>query len=84
MGWGVHDYPSPPDEEMPICPVCGQECETYYKNLNGEVIGCDECVQAVDAREHQQEQCEVHRCEEWVRYYDENYDERKSEDEQDY
>lgn len=79
------EYPSPPEGEMPVCPVCGQECETYYKNLNGEVLGCDECIEAVDAREHQQEQRDICRCEEWRRYHDENYDEQRGfEDEQDY
>ncbi len=45
MGWGVHDYPGPPPERRPtpICPVCGNECETVYIGLNGEVEYCDVC-----------------------------------------
>lgn len=52
MGWGVTDYPNPPDEEpMPVCPICGQETDTLYLNRDGEVVGCDNigCVHAVDA-----------------------------------
>ena len=30
MGWGVHDYPEPPEEPMPVCPECGEECDTLY------------------------------------------------------
>lgn len=44
MGWGVHDYPEPPEEAArPICPVCGCECEEVTVNLNGEVLWCDQC-----------------------------------------
>ena len=36
---------------MPICPVCWQECETIYRFRDtGDVIGCDECVESLDAR----------------------------------
>ena len=52
MGWGVHDYPTPPPEPpAPTCPVCGQECEVLYKNRYGEIIGCDDCIDALDAWE---------------------------------
>ena len=50
MGWGVHDYPEPPANDMgAVCPVCGSPCYTIYKNTYGEVLGCDECVDTVDA-----------------------------------
>lgn len=35
----------------PRCPVCGQECETIYQNDDGEAVGCDECLTALDAWE---------------------------------
>lgn len=35
----------------PRCPVCGQECETVYKDFRGEIIGCDDCLTAFDAWE---------------------------------
>lgn len=52
MGWGVHDYPEPPEpkpEEFPHCPVCGEWCDTIYRNREGEIIGCDNCVDSMDA-----------------------------------
>ena len=48
MGWGVHDYPDPPDEgPVPVCPVCGNECEKVYLNANGAVVFCDVCIDKV-------------------------------------
>ena len=36
-------------EDPPIyCPFCGEECEKFYKR-DGEVIGCDMCIDIVDA-----------------------------------
>lgn len=38
-------------EEKPIyCPVCGEECETFYKIIH-EIVGCEKCVDKVDAYE---------------------------------
>ena len=39
----------PEPEPMPVCPECGEECETLYRNSIGEIIGCDHCVDALDA-----------------------------------
>ena len=51
MGWGVHDYPAPPSEEpMPVCPICGEECETVYLR-DGQPVGCDRCLLELDADE---------------------------------
>ena len=36
------------------CPVCGYACETFYKH-DGEIIGCDICVDTVDAYEEMQD-----------------------------
>lgn len=38
----------------PICPVCGAECETIYKDTYGEIVGCDECLTAHDACEEEE------------------------------
>lgn len=40
-----HDYEweSPPEAPVPVCPVCGNECEEVTLNLNGEVLWCDVC-----------------------------------------
>ena len=37
--------------EYPICPICGQECETIYRDRDYEIFGCDECVKTYDAWE---------------------------------
>lgn len=37
----------PPEIE---CPVCGYECEIFYK-AGGEIIGCDQCIEVVGAAE---------------------------------
>lgn len=52
MGWGVHDYPEPPEdnpEDYPHCPVCGEWCDTIYKDRNREVVGCENCINTNDA-----------------------------------
>lgn len=37
------------DPEYPHCPVCGSECETIYKDIHGDVFGCEECVSTRNA-----------------------------------
>lgn len=44
----------PKDVSWPRCPVCGEECETLYRS-GREVIGCDHCVEKVDAWEYEQD-----------------------------
>ena len=39
--------------EWPRCPVCGAECETLYRGLDGEVLGCEDCVTASEAWEEE-------------------------------
>lgn len=38
----------PKEPEQPICPECGEECEVIYL-VNGNVVGCDNCVTEKDA-----------------------------------
>jgi len=35
-----------PDDEvvMQMCPVCHEEAEILYEDINGTVFGCNECV----------------------------------------
>ncbi len=43
----------PFEEPLPLCPVCGQECETVYRQ-DGTIIGCERCTKvesAEDAKE---------------------------------
>lgn len=49
MAWGVHDYPEPKEYTEPICPCCGESCDTIYKNRFGDIVGCSECITAYDA-----------------------------------
>lgn len=44
----MHDRMEDPDPKRHYCPLCGGECETIYKDKdNGEVVGCDCCIEAV-------------------------------------
>ena len=43
------ELPFDPEEEAVNCPVCGAECDTVYRKLDGEIVGCDVCVYPVDA-----------------------------------
>ena len=35
----------------PRCPVCGEECETIYRDRFGTYVGCDICMETKDAWE---------------------------------
>ena len=37
-------YPRNAPTALPLCPVCGEECETIYKRYDGEVVGCESCI----------------------------------------
>lgn len=42
----------PPNvRSMPKCPVCGEECETYYTDYYGTVVGCENCIDTKDAED---------------------------------
>ena len=38
-------------EVDPICPICQEECETIYLDMDGDAFGCDLCIKKVDACE---------------------------------
>ena len=42
-------YPGGKDPVYPRCPVCGEECETIYKDRFGRCVGCDVCMETKDA-----------------------------------
>lgn len=44
------------EPKWPTCPVCGKECDIIYHDRSGYALGCDCCVQAVDAWEYQMEE----------------------------
>lgn len=39
------------DGRVPRCPCCGEETDTLYRNPEGDVVGCGECLTAYDAWE---------------------------------
>lgn len=39
-------YPDGKEPEYPICPICGEECETIYKSKDYDIVGCDECIRS--------------------------------------
>ena len=42
-------YPDGKEPVFPICPVCGEECDTMYKDRYGAYVGCDACMKTVNA-----------------------------------
>ena len=42
-------YPDGKEPTYPRCPICGEECETLYKDRSGEVFACDNCVSTQNA-----------------------------------
>ena len=41
----------PTKARWPRCPVCGDTAETIYKDIWGDIVGCDNCVEALNAWE---------------------------------
>lgn len=49
-------YYEPPDPEpLPVCPVCGEETDTFFKDYDGAIVGCDNCIKPVDAWEYRED-----------------------------
>lgn len=38
-------------EEMPICPICGDDTNDFYVS-DGKVVGCPHCIKETDAWEY--------------------------------
>lgn len=36
------------DPDPIYCEVCGKEVERIYKNADGDVVGCDNCIREID------------------------------------
>lgn len=34
----------PPEYNVPECPVCHESCGIYYRNINREIIACENCI----------------------------------------
>lgn len=39
----------PKEEPFPICPICGEETDTFIRDYRGEIVGCDHCTSSIDA-----------------------------------
>ncbi len=48
-------YPSHSIRQWPVCPVCGAETDALYRNMDGDIVGCEACVRTVDAWEEEEE-----------------------------
>ena len=35
--------------DVPVCPICGKECEAAYLDRNGAPEGCDNCISEKDS-----------------------------------
>lgn len=42
----------PEPEENPHCPCCGKECETLYRDRAWLIVGCENCMETLDAWEY--------------------------------
>lgn len=42
-------YPDGKEPKCPRCPMCDEETDTFYKTIGAEIVGCDNCIKAVDA-----------------------------------
>lgn len=40
-----------PGTEDVYCPICGESAEKIYKDRWGDIVGCDNCIEVMDARE---------------------------------
>lgn len=34
-----------------MCPLCRHRCDTIYRDSDGVIVGCDRCLEVVDAWE---------------------------------
>lgn len=48
-------YPDGREPRLPKCPVCEAETDTFYRNKDLDIVGCDECVCTVDAWDYTDE-----------------------------
>lgn len=43
-------YPDGKEPKVAHCSICGAECDTVYKNRDGDVVGCEDCVTVMAAQ----------------------------------
>ena len=42
------------EEDFPRCPVCGEETDALYQDGMGDIVGCEKCLERIDAWEMRQ------------------------------
>lgn len=40
-----------PGTEDVYCPICGESAEKIFKDRWGDIVGCDNCIEVMDAQE---------------------------------
>ena len=53
---GLAPWEAPFEDEGVKCPICGKLCDTIYKDMDGDVFGCENCVREMDAGEWEREE----------------------------
>jgi len=49
----VPDYKlDPPEYLLPVCPMCGAECYTFYLDATNNIVGCENCITSQDSTEY--------------------------------
>ena len=49
-------YYEPPEPKTYYCPICGEETDTYFKDRDGDIVGCDNCVRPVEPWEENEDE----------------------------
>ena len=52
-------YLDPPEINYPMCPICGNECDTLYFDMNDQICGCDCCISSQNAFEYEEDRREA-------------------------
>ncbi len=42
------ELPFEPEEYEVRCPICGASCETVFRDVYGEIAGCNICLRPID------------------------------------
>ncbi len=47
----IYDIYDEAEAELPRCPCCLSDCEVVYRDKNNVIVGCENCIDTVDAYE---------------------------------
>lgn len=42
-------------EKTILCPICGEEVTEHLFRRDGEIVGCDQCIDIVDVEDYEEE-----------------------------